>query len=557
MRIRRLEETVVRQIAAGEVVERPASAAKELVENSLDAAAGSLQVELEGGGAIKLRVADDGEGMTPDEMRLALERHTTSKLMWEEDLRHVRTLGFRGEALAAVCSVTRAELVSRARGEDEAYRMVVEGGAVTQEAPAARAVGTTVELSDLFFNVPARRKVLQAHSTEARHTLGMLRRLVLARPAVRWNVSSEGRNVLSVAPTDEPGRRLSQVYGADMTDQLLRGDMEEGGLSLVGFFGPPEIARATRGEQHLFLSGRPVRPGPLGSALYQPYARYLSRGRHPVWFLYLDVDPEVVDVNVHPRKEEVRFRAEGAMVDFVRRAATRALGGKSYPAADLGGYESVRESAGQAWRVADAGEVPTAGLSPRFTSAERSGWRVLGQLHGGYLVVETDDGVEIVDQHAAHERVLFERAEVDDEVPMQSFLVPVQIDVPFDRVEPLRQAIPQLCQVGVLLEEFGGNAFRLHGWPAPLAERQAALGFREPLLAAAELYLSGGEPPLRELWREVACTAAVKVGEELSPPEQEALVRQWKACREPARCPHGRPVSICLSRAELDRKVGR
>ncbi len=557
MRIRRLEETVIRQIAAGEVVERPASAAKELVENALDASAGALTVDIAGGGAQRLCVSDDGLGMSPEEMRLAIERHTTSKLTREDDLRHVRTLGFRGEALAAICAVSRTVLLSRARGAEAAHRVTVEGGTIIEEGPAPRAVGTTVTVKDLFFNVPARRKFLQASSSEARHSLGALRRLALARPGIRCTVTSEGREVLAAVPTPDPADRVAAIYGEDVRQGLLRVEMSEGGLSLLALLGPPEMVRATRADQHLFLSGRPVRPGTLGAAVYHAYRRYLPRGRHPLYFLYLDVDPELVDVNVHPRKEEVRFRAEGAVADLVRRAAVRAVGGKSFaPGAPVSPDRQPAEGR-PGWWVADAARAADSGPGLELIGHEEASWRLLGRLRSGYLVLETEGGVELVDQHAAHERVLFERFDGEGQVPAQSFLVPVQVDVPFDRAQALERAIPRLSRLGVVVEPFGGNSFRLRGWPAPLADRQAAVGFREPLLAATELYLSSAEPPLQELWRQVACGAAVKAGEELSPAEQEALVREWKACREPARCPHGRPVALFIPREELDRRVGR
>ncbi len=541
----------MRQIAAGEVVDRPASALKELVENALDAGARAIQVELSGGGADRIQVSDDGMGMTPADMRLAIERHTTSKLAREEDLQHVRTLGFRGEALAAICAVSRAQFVSRPAGGEAGHRLAVEGGCVISDEPAARAVGTTVELKELFFNVPARRKFLQAPVSEARHALGALRRLVLARPDVHYTVSSEGRRVLAAPPARDPGGRVGQLYGSEFSEQLLQVELEEEGLALTALLGPPELVRGTRTDQHLLLSGRPVRPGALGAAVYNAYRPYLARGRHPVFFLYIEVDPELVDVNVHPRKEEVRFRAERAVSDLVRRAAVRALGGAP----------SVRHPVhtGDRWQVADAvrASAPTPQASLVADERQSEEWRLLGQIKKGYLVVETSEGLEVVDQHAAHERVLYEAFDEGEEVVAQAFLVPVQIDVPFDQVEALEQAIPDLARLGVVLEPFGMGALLLRAWPAALAERQAALGFRDPLLAAAELYRSRGERPLRELWRRVACGAAVKAGEVLTAAEQAALVRRWKAAREPARCPHGRPVAVTLTWRDLDRAVGR
>ncbi len=550
MRIHRLSEDVVRKIAAGEVVERPASVAKELVENSLDAGAGRIRVELRGGGIALLQVSDDGCGMTPEELRMAVERHTTSKLRTEEDLRHIRTLGFRGEALAAICAVAKARLVSRAREREEGHELYLEGGKVVLDRPCARAVGTTVEVRDLFFNVPARRQFLDSVPSEARHTLGVLRRLVLAHPLVAFTLVSEERTMLEAPAVGTPLERIAQVYGRELAHRLLEVEMEEPGFRLRAWFGPPEWARPTRVDQHLFLSGRPVKLGNLGVGITQAYARWLPRGQHPVFFVYLDVDPQAVDVNVHPRKEEVRFRNEAAAMDLLRRAALRALGtGITALKAPVAHGAQVQPAIPPSARPAPAP------LWPERPSHER-GWRVLGQVHASFILVEGEEGLEIVDQHAAHERVLFERYRDGEGIPSQELLVPVQIEVPFDRAEALRRALGQLQRIGVLLEPFGERAFLLRGWPAPLADRQARLGFMEPVAAVADRLLEG-EQPLIELWREVACAAAITAGEVLSPAEQEALIAEWKGTQEPARCPHGRPVALRLSWDHLAHELGR
>lgn len=550
MPIRRLDEGVIRKIAAGEVVDRPASVAKELLENALDAGAGRVQVEVEGGGIALLRVTDDGHGMTPDELRLAIERHTTSKLTTEEDLRHIRTLGFRGEALAAICAVARVSLISRAAGAGEGHELRVEGGAVVRDRPAAHPVGTTVTVEDLFWNVPARRQFLDAPAAEARRTLSTLRRIILAQPQVGFVVRSEGRDLLDVPPATGPGDRVAQVYGPQLAAGLLPVEMEEPGLRLLAWFGPPELTRPTRLDQHLFISGRAVRPGTLALGIAQVYARYLPRGGHAAFFLYLDVDPELVDVNVHPRKEEVRFRSEGAVMDLLRRAAIRALAGKPLapvpPAVSLPGPGPVPRTTGSSSAL--FGQAPAA--------PDGAPWRVVGQVGRSYVIVEDDDGLEIVDQHAAHERVLFERHSVEEGIPSQELLVPVHITVSFDRAAALRRAAPTLSAVGVLLEPFGEGGFLLRGWPAALADRQSRLGFQEPIAAVAEQLLDG-EPPVVELWREVACAAAVRAGEILSPEEQAELIRQWKRTREPGRCPHGRPVAVRIPWADLARRTGR
>lgn len=550
MAIRRLDEAVIAKIAAGEVVDRPGGVAKELVENALDAHARRIAVEVEGGGITRLTVDDDGVGMSPDEMRLAIERHTTSKLATAEDLRHIRTLGFRGEALAAICAVARVTLTSRPVGAEEGHEIQVEEGVVTAERPAPRAVGTTVEVRDLFWNVPARRQFLDSPPAEARRVLSTLRRIVLSQPEVGFRVRCDGRDVLHLPPATSPLVRIGQVYGEAFAARLAAVEMAEPGFRLQAWFGAPELARPTRVDQHLFLSGRAVRLGVVGLGIAQVYARYLPRGQHAAFFLYLDVDPELADVNVHPRKEEVRFRSEQAVMDLLRRAALRALGGRIVAA--LPGRPGGPPPAWE--REAPAGAEAV--LLPGRPSAVPEGWRVVGQAQASYILVEEDDGLEIVDQHAAHERVLFERYRNGSDLPSQEFLVPVQIEVPFDRAEALRRALSTLRTLGVHLEPFGERAFLLRGWPAPLAERQSRLGFQEPIAAVAEQLLDG-EPALIELWREVACAAAIRAGERLSPEEQEALIAEWKESKEPARCPHGRPVAIHLPWDELAHRLGR
>lgn len=553
VRIKRLDEGLIRRIAAGEVVDRPASVVKELIENSLDAQATEVRVELRGGGTELISVADDGVGMTPAELRLAVERHTTSKLQSEDDLRRIRTLGFRGEALAAICAVARVRLLSRARGKEAAHELVVEAGKVLSDRPAARAEGTTVEVHDLFARVPARRKFLQSGVAETRACLGAVRRLALAHPGVAFQAKSEGRGALAAPGVEGPLARIGQVYGRRFAERLIEVKLIEPGYELLAFFAPPEAARPTRVDQHLFLSGRPIRPGSLAVPIYQVYRRYLGRGAHPAFFLYLDVDPELVDVNVHPKKEEARFRNESALQDLIRRATMRALGGKVvawYPTAD-----SHRTAPPPPKALREPGPEPA--LFPR-AAEERPPrpWRVLGQVRNSFILVETGEGLEIVDQHVAHERVLFERWRDGAELAVQELLVPVQVEVPFDRAEALRRSSPRLERLGVILEPFGDRSFLLRGWPAPLAERQAKLGFLDPVLALADRLLSG-EPPLVELWREIACAAAIKAGEPLTQEEQEALIAQWKRTKEPARCPHGRPIAVVVSWDDLAKRLGR
>jgi len=553
-RIRRLSEEVIQKIAAGEVVDRPASVLKELVENSIDAGATKIRVEIERGGIARLLVSDDGSGMTPEEMELAIERHTTSKIATEEDLRHIKTLGFRGEALAAICAVAKVRLISRTPDSPSGQEILVVGGKILETKPAAHPVGTTVEVMDLFFNVPARRKFLATPAAEARKCLELLRHLALAHPDLGFHVLSEGRKILEIPPVKNPLSRISQIYGETLARRLIPVEMQEPGYWLRAFFSPPELTQATRADQHLFLNRRPIKMGNLAVPIYQVYARFLGRGQHPLFFLYLEVDPEIVDVNVHPKKEEVRFQNEEAVLDLFRRAALRAL--SAFSPTWTGGAIPTRETLPQPPFAPQ--EIPPSAQQEliSFGEAPEKAWRVLGQVQRAFIVVETQEGLEIVDQHVAHERVLFEKFQDAAEMQVQRFLIPVQVEFPFDQAEALREAIPALRKLGVEIEPFGGNAFLVRGWPLALAERQAKLGFSEPLRAVATQWRAGNRE-LLELWREVACAADIRAGEELSPAEQEALIAAWKSTKDPARCPHGRPIAIKLPFPEIREKLGR
>ncbi|MFN3346748.1 MAG: DNA mismatch repair endonuclease MutL, partial [Candidatus Bipolaricaulaceae bacterium] len=439
-RIHRLSEEVIQRIAAGEVVDRPASVLKELVENSIDAGAQKIRVEIERGGVARLLVSDDGCGMTPEEMELAVERHTTSKIASEEDLRHIQTLGFRGEALAAICAVARVRLISRVPEASAGYELLVEGGRVVGGRPAAHPVGTTVEVRDLFFNVPARRKFLSTPAAEARKCLELLRHLSLAHYSLAFLVLSEGRKVLEIPPSRAPLARIAQIYGPPLARKLIPVEMQEPGYRLFAFFSPPELVQASRADQHLFLNRRPVRLGNLAVPIYQVYARFLGRGQHPFFFLYLEVDPEVVDVNVHPKKEEVRFQNEEAVMDLLRRAALRALG--AFTPTWSGAAVPLARPATPA-PASQPTPQELIGLGEPAPKQEKA-WRILGQLGRTFIVVETEEGLEIVDQHVAHERVLFEQFQDGAEIQVQRFLIPVQVELPFEQAEALRAAIPAL-----------------------------------------------------------------------------------------------------------------
>jgi DNA mismatch repair protein MutL len=588
-RIRRLSEATANRIAAGEVIERPAAAVKELVENALDAGATRVDVTIADGGKTLIRVEDDGEGMTAAELPLALERHATSKIDGS-DLLAIRSFGFRGEALPSMAAVGRLRIVSRRRGAPEAWAIEAVAGAVGRPAPAARAAGTEVALRDLFFATPARLKFLRGDLAERQEIAETLKRLALAAPGVRFTLADLGEGgarALFDAPA-EPGERdaarlarLRRVLGAAFADNAVPVEAERDGLRLSGWAGLPAAARATAAQQHLFVNGRPVRDKLLAGALRAAYADLLPGDRRPAAALWLDCDPERVDVNVHPAKTEVRFRepalARALIVSGVR-AALAAPGGRTATTLSAAAAGAFRRPS-FAWAPPPA--TPGPGLAEAALAFQRplAGWSApdpgpapdapapgpLGvaraEVLDRYIVAQTADGLALVDMHAAHERLVYERlkaALAAGGVARQALLIPEIVALDAEAAERLTAHAADLARLGLVVEPFGPGAVCVRETPAALGACDAAALVRDLADEIAETGQAAGlETRLHAVLARMACHDSVRSGRRLTLAEMDALLREMEATPRAAQCNHGRPTWITLSADALDRLFGR
>ena len=569
MKIRILDASLARRIAAGEVIERPASVVKELVENSVDAKSESIAIELEEGGARSIMVRDDGDGMDETDLALCVQRHATSKIAREEDLDRIATLGFRGEALASVAAVARVRIVSCPFSDQEAHEVRVTAGELEGPFPAGRGRGTTVEVRDLFFNLPARARFLGAARTEFLHSSRVVQRMALATPAIGWTLRHGERVALEAGRAASLLERIAQIYGAEVARALVPLEAEREGVRVSGYVSRPDLRRGNRRDQLFCVNGRPVSDRALSYVLASAYQRLLRPGAYPVAVVSIDLPFDQVDVNVHPRKEEVRFGASRAVQDALAQALHVALGSPHVAAPLLpeGGAFPARKAAGDS--------VAEPRLPLRVEAAVRqalrdqtdvrveSTRRAIGQLHRTYLLVEGPDGLEIVDQHIAHERILYDglRAErAKGEIPRQRFLIPVRLELSLEGAALVAAAREDLEQAGIGLDEFGGGTFLLREYPSLLAERQARQGFQAPIERIAEL-MGGGEKPkealFHQLFTEIACAAAIKAGDRLPLDEQQRLVEQLMALDDWQTCPHGRPIVFAVSREDLARRFQR
>ena len=579
MPIHLLSPEVASQIAAGEVVERPASVVKELVENALDAGAKSISVTIEEAGRHLIEVADDGAGILADELALAVSRHATSKLASAKELFSISTLGFRGEALASIGSVARMTITSRVADSATGARIRVEGGQEGKVEQIGAPVGTVVQVENLFYNVPARLKFLKSDTTERRAIDTFVTRYALAYPDTRFKLA-EGKKVALQTSGDGDRRAiLAILYSVDTAKQMLEVLAEDDGLRLTGFISPTSVTRSNRREMTFFINGRWVQDIPLNAALTQAYHTLLMVGRYPLATLFLDVEPGAVDVNVHPAKAEVRFREQDKVFSFVKRSVRRALLAyapvPSLPLTTLWGSSSSREyrpseprQAGLDWTMAgDAkqAEVPEAGSGPG-NEAGQSAFanipllRLIGQIGATYLVAEGPDGLYLIDQHAAHERVLFEKLMLQHEkrnIPSQALLEPVSVTLPPAQANLLGEQLEMLNHFGFQVEPFGPNTFQVRAMPTLFSGSDASSALR----ALVEDFEEDETPLQEELEARIAARVckrmAVKGGQTLSGDEQRALLTDLENCDSPRTCPHGRPTMIHLSVDMLERQFGR
>ena len=589
MSIRRLPEHLVNRIAAGEVVERPASALKELVENAVDAGATRIDVRLSAGGIDLIDVSDDGCGMTPADMALALERHATSKLPGD-DIEHVATMGFRGEALPSIASVARLSLESRVRGAD-CWRRVVDNGRVVEEAPAALPPGTRVRVEGLFEKVPARRKFLRTPRSEYAAALDVMKRLAMARPDIGFSLEHDGRRTLSVPPGQTRPERVAALTDRDLAENSIAVDLARGDYQLGGVAGIPTFNRGAADHQYLFVNGRPVKDRLLIGAVRGAYADFLARDRHPVVALFLDLPPTEVDVNVHPAKTEVRFRdatlVRGMIVSGLRRAleeaghrsaqpaATDALGlwqaepvaspGPAMPLWSQGGEPRAQGYAQFHDRRPTFSPPPMARAEPAYAPLPESVSHPMGvargQVNKTYIVAEAEDGLVIVDQHAAHERLVLERmrrALEGGTIASQALLLPEVVELEEPACDRLEERAAELAEFGLDLERFGPNAVLVRATPALLGhgDVKSLVTDLADELAAFDQALSLKEK-LEAVAATMACHGSVRAGRVLSVAEMNALLREMEVTPHSGQCNHGRPTWIKLAHGDIEKLFGR
>jgi DNA mismatch repair protein MutL len=583
--IQLLSDALISQIAAGEVIERPASVVKELVENALDAGARRIEVELERGGCGLIRVRDDGSGIQPDELVLALARHATSKIASMGDLESVATLGFRGEALPSIASVSRLSLISRSAAGAHAWVLDARDGEITAPAPASHPPGTSVEVRDLFFNVPARRKFLRSEATEYQHIVRMLERLALSRFEVAFTLVHNGKPVWSLAAADSPAQRLARVAkicGEDFAGHVIELKHDTETLRLSGWLALPTFSRSQSDLQFAFLNGRFVRDKLLASAVRLAYQDVMFHGRFSAYLLYLELDPALVDVNAHPQKLEVRFRDSRRIHDFVFRTLERVLA-DTRPSAESQGSAPLDWLTGSArfQGVASPNQARFAlpeGRSPRPGEDAYRGWverdplgsangvgeadgaaplgYAVAQLHGVYILAQTAEGVVLVDMHAAHERVMYERMKklLSGQTAQQQLLMPEIMQVSPAQAEAAEEHAQEFAALGFEVSRLAPDQLALRAIPTLLAGRDPAGIVRDVLSDLLEQGHSRRvEESINHLLATMSCHAAVRARRNLSLPEMNALLREMEGTERADQCNHGRPTWVRLSHTELDR----
>ena len=604
-RVAVLPPELASQIAAGEVVERPSSAVKELLENALDAEASRVDVEIEGGGISRLAVADDGFGMNETDARLSLERHATSKLRTFADLSRVATFGFRGEALPTIASVSRFRLRSRAQGSDVGTLVQVDGGKLLLAEPVGMPTGTQVEVSDLFYNVPARRKFLRSTGTESGHVTEAVEHAALSRPDITFTLTRDGRKVREFLRATERAERVRQVCELD---ELAACHGERGPLRVEAFLSRPEQARAGAGGLSILVNGRPVRDRAILVTIAQAYGSVLERGRYPRGVVYIDLEPELVDVNVHPQKAEVRFADARAASDAVyqilskalvsafslppvsRAAWGRAPARVAEPAATAREEPVYRSGAASALPhaarelpldalMAAAHRAPTlqepvAQLEPPLVAARDhtaapirprpevpwSSLRFIAQLRMTYLICEGEDGIYLLDQHAAAERVTFTRLRREYQarsVPSQALLFPLVVDVSAAELELVEERQREIAEVGLDVRARGAGSLSIHAMPRLLSRASPERLLRDLLTEVSRSGGRGFSDAVDLVLATMACHGSIRAGDALSPSEATALLVALDDADFAGHCPHGRPVVTFLSYIELERKVGR
>ena len=584
-RIALLAENVASQVAAGEVVERPASVVKELVENSLDAGATRIEVQVRRGGIASIRVVDDGSGMDRDDALLCLERHATSKIRTGADLAAIHTLGFRGEALPSIASVSRFRLATREKGALAGTEVAVNGGKIEHVRDAGEAEGTQIEVRSLFFNLPARRKFLRTENTESSHVEHAVQLQAIGHPQVGFVLLNEERVVFQLPAGQSLRERIADLCGAALAKELIEvPEFATDELAIRGFIGKAGVSRSSRQQQLVFLNGRPVENSTINFALREGYHTALMKGQHPVTFLFVEMDPAAVDVNVHPAKREVRFRDPSTVRDAVVEAVRRAI------ESDRGAWSQTFRAAPEPALIPEpeqlalrrdwsalpvqpapprGAERPTPNIEPPISPApvvpvvppRGDDFKIIGVLGKLYVLMENAGGLVVVDQHAAHERILFEemRRRMEQQgVPTQRLLLPLTLEVGPKDADWIARHLDVLARAGLGLEPFGAGTFKLDALPTFLRTTDPSQLLRDIIDDLRETSTQTSALRLGEdMIAKTVCRHAVKANDILREPELVRLVQDLLACELPYCCPHGRPTMIQISYAELEKKFGR
>lgn len=587
-RIQILPEALINRIAAGEVVERPASVVKELIENAMDAGSRCITIEVEDGGKRLIRVTDDGEGMSREDALLAFQRHATSKIKTEADLDAIATLGFRGEALPSIAAVSKIRLITRQAGEEVATKLTLEGGNMKEVAEAASPPGTMIEVAQLFYNTPARRKFLKAAGTELAHITGLVTELALAQPHLEFRLLQDGKNVFHLPAAVDWHPRAVQIFGAEMAEQLIPIEAHQGRIRFTGGVSRPHYTHGAKTHQYFFVNRRSIRDRLLAHALYEAYETLLMKGRHPSAILFLELDSSIVDVNVHPAKREVRFRTpqeihrmvietirkvlrEGATAGLIQKKVYGWAGNEAAAASELEKRKSqVREAtATYLHRQEGLKSVPPDRPMPAYPAPARMEERKtivpLGQIQKSYIVAEIEGDLEIIDQHAAHERILYERllsrmagGHSSGYAETQPLLIPETLELSARDAALLRLHLEELKETGLEIEEFGSSSFVVRSVPTVLVQRDLKRLVLDLLDDLREWDCTATVEEIKKrLMASLACHGAIRAHDSLTLPEMSALLRDLQDYPSVHSCPHGRPIRRRFTLNDLEKMFGR
>ena len=561
-RIIKLDKNVIERIAAGEVVERPASVVKELIENSIDAGASRILIEVQGAGLKKIRVSDDGIGMDKEDAVLAVQRYTTSKIRSPEDLERIVTLGFRGEALASIGAVSFLKIITRTHDSEIGTEVSVEGGTIKRVEPVGCSPGTTVIVENLFFNAPARKKFLKSADVELSEIVNTVTRYVLAYPHISFRLISDGKVLISSPAARDLLEKILHIYGRRVSEAMIKVEYEADGVKITGYTSKPDVTRGTRSHMNIYVNGRPVIDETLYKAILDAYGPTLPKRRYPICVLNLEIDPSRVDVNVHPTKREVRFDNPDLVYNALRDAIRNSLfSQKAVPAPEEKTFIMPPEMRESERRLPEVKQIPLTsirveGLQTKLEEFEEREkevvsrgvtWKIAGQVADSFIIAYDDENMYVIDQHAAHERVIFERLRrrrMEKGIKKQSLLAPIVVELPPAEAEFLRRNIEYFKSFGIDVAEFGGNSFIIRALPATITSVDEK-SVREFLM---ELLTSNGRvrrkvPSSDEVLATIACRSAIKAGEKLDPETMRKILQDLlREVKNPFICPHGRPT---------------